>query len=271
MKHYLFDPQISFNGQHPLAEIQLDRTQAYLRDHDVGTPLFGTAMSVEAISESAAALLGAIPRRISKLVSGEDCLVENDKMLTCRLEGIKAGIRCGLQDRGRSVFCCDVYFDTPAFPPVQKKAQVENRTVEAAVIYGSFFHGPAFQVVKRAWISQQSIIAEMQPKLPTLLDTISCNTAIPARVLECCLQTSGLWHAAFRKSMSVPLSIDQIEIYQPFITAEIWAKATESKNGTNITAYTEAGEPVLSVIGYRTKPMPYSYSADFDRLCQSFH
>ena len=269
MNEYLFDPEIVLSGPVPTARIRLDPRQPYLSHHDVGTPLLGTAMSLEAMAESAAALCGKRPTRITQVVSGADCLVPEQKTLRCTLESDGSCIRAALLDGDGVVFTCVVHFD-PLVPPAKKRRPaICNPTVAGDVIYACFFHGPAFQVVERAWLSGSGLASEMHVPLPPLLCGRPYGTVLPVRTLEFCLQSSGLLDAASRKYMSVPLGIGGIELYCPDTRDGLWAVAEINGPGSDICAYDGQGEPVLAVWDYRTKPMPYE-SKGFSRLCRSF-
>ena len=269
MNEYLFDPQITLGGSGPTARIRLDPWQPYLSDHDVGMPLLGTAMSLEAMAECAAALCGKRPRRITDVKSGADCLVPEAKTLACALESDGSRIRAALLDGDSLVCACVLHFDPPAPPPARARPAIRRMAVSGDVVYGCFFHGPAFQVVERAWVSGSGLAAEMRAPLPPLFRGRPYGTVLPVRALEFCLQSSGLLDAASRKYMSVPLGIGGIELYCPDACDGLWAAAEFNGPGSDICAYDRSGAPVLAVKDYRTKPMPYE-SKGFSRLCRSF-
>lgn len=263
MDNTLFDLKAAGGG----AEISIDPAQPYLRDHDVGVPLFGTVLSLEAMAESVRLLFGKTPCLITDVTAGEDCLVPHPKALRCTVGTEAAGpVRSVLTDGGRLVFQADMDFSPPAPPAPRERPCLRRTPVDGETVYRCFFHGPSLRVVGQACSWDGMMTAELAQNLPPLTGDGRCATLIPMRIIEFCLQTSGLLDAAFHHHMSVPLSIARIELYRPRHLNGVWSLARAGGAGTDIRAYNSDGQPVLSVLGYRTKPMPYA-SHDFDALC----
>lgn len=262
MDKYLFD---LFRGE-GCAEISVDPAQPYLRDHDVGVPLFGTVLSLEAMSESVHLLLGKLPRLITGVTAGSDCLISRPKSLRCAVGAGAGPVHTVLTDGADLIFQADMDFLSPPAPPPQSSPVLLRTPADSSMIYRCFFHGPSLRVVACACPWNGCMTARFASALPPLTGDGRLNTLIPMRLIEFCLQTSGLLDAAFRQEMSVPLSIARIELYQPAHINGVWSLARYGAAGTDIRAYNDDGEPVLSVLGYRTKPMPYA-SPGFDALC----
>lgn len=241
----------------PLAAVvTADPKQPYLAHHDVGVPLLGTVMSLEAMAECAACLWGKAPRQLSGITAGKDCLVRKKKELSVSLRCCGSGLLAALSDGESPVFSCDISFDAPELPP-QKNCPPEEPGVTAEAIYRCFFHGPAFRVVERAHLRGDALIARFCPTVPPLTLETTRSSVLPVRIMEFCLQSAGLLDIGLRRYLSVPLSIGQVLLYGEKDLTGLWAEAVHSGPGTDIHAFNRYGRPVLSVLDYRTKPMPY--------------
>lgn len=251
------------------ALVTLDPDQPYLRDHDVGTPLLGTVMSLEAMAEAALFLTGRSPLRLWQITAGEDCLVSAPRTLRCALEEAGGVVRASLLDGSAPVFACLMSFDPPVPPaPVLPEGEA-GPEIGAEQVYRCFFHGSAFRVIAAARTAGEGLTARMNAALPALRTDRLCEEVLPVRAVEFCLQSSGLLDAAFRRYMSVPRSVGCIELYRPGRTGpalESLARFTDG--GNDIVAFDPSGAPVLAVRDYRTKPMPYG-APGFDHLCEA--
>lgn len=259
---------ISSEGTSNCVSLRADPAQPYLADHDIGTPLLGTVMSIEAIAESLYALFGKTPSRISNIIAGSDCLVAESKTLLCSFEPSRDSFQAHLTDGDIPVFSCSLELEKNPVPNFEIPS-CKKLIVPSTDIYRSFFHGPAFQVVESASLIDNMLIATLASPLPLLNLNPCCRPILPVQVIECCLQTAGLLDAALHNRFSVPLSIGDIRLYNTKEQAEIRTVARAGHVGTDIHAVNNFGEVVLSVLGYRTKPMPYG-NAVLNDLHQAF-
>lgn len=248
-------------------EFPLDPEQPYLAHHDVGTPLLGTVMSLEAMAECAMSRTGKVPRQIFRVLAGEDCLVPGTKSLHCRLTPEQTAVHADLTDAGKPVFSCDFSFEQGTCAGIIGPSPA--RGADRYIIYDCFFHGPAFQVVEQAWLNGDRMFARCCSHLPALTCGGTKKEVLPVRAMEFCLQTAGLLDAALRRRMSVPRSIGEIRLYNTEDLSGLWACASFGAGGADIHAYNSLGEAVLSVLDYQTRPMP-AKGQPFERLCSSF-
>lgn len=262
MRENLFE----LNTDGAAAQVWIDPGQPYLRDHDVGQPLFGTALSLEAMAESVQFLQGRVPRRISHVTAGSDCLVSHPMALRCDVKDEGASVQTVLTAGDHLVFRAVMDFSDPMPPKSQQKPAFGQTSTAGESIYRCFFHGPSLRVAARACLWGEAMAVEMAADLPPLVESVRREPLIPMRIIELCLQSAGLLDAATRHCMSVPLSVGMIELYRPVHLDGIWSLAEYSGMGADIRAYNADGQPVLSVLDYRTKPMPYA-SRDFEGLC----
>lgn len=251
------------------ATVSANPDQPYLAHHDVGVPLLGTVMSLEAMAECTAHFCGRIPKRIAAVAAGQDCLVPAAKDLLFTAEAYGDAFHTCLADGTDRLFSCAFSFVPPAVPSLQVPPAGEF-PVTAGTIYSCFFHGPAFQVVDGAQLSGDILISRFNPSIPPLTLDPSRTSVLPVRTIEFCLQTAGLLDIALCRYLSVPLSIGEVRLYDADDVAGLWAQAKKNGLGTDIHAFNSSGQAVLSVLDYRTKPMPYE-SRELDELHQSFH
>ena len=80
--------------------------------------------------------------------------------------------------------------------------------VDAAQIYRIYFHGPAYQVLERAWWDGTRIIGEMAADLPANHEPPEQPTLMAPRLIELCFQTAGIWEMGTTSRMGLPMHIN---------------------------------------------------------------
>ncbi len=60
-------------------------------------------------------------------------------------------------------------------------------------VYGVYFHGPAYQVLDRAWRDDGHVVGRLAGELPDDHDPASQPTELAPRLIELCFQTAGVW------------------------------------------------------------------------------
>ena len=83
--------------------------------------------------------------------------------------------------------------------------------MEASDIYRVYFHGPAYQVLERAWRDGNRIVGLMAKEFAQLI-TIrqSKPTLVAPRLIELCFQTAGLWEMSVQGRMGLPQHVDEV-------------------------------------------------------------
>ena len=138
--------------------------------------------------------------------------------------------------------------------------------VDATQIYRIYFHGPAYQVVERAWWDGERIIGEMSPHLPENHQPSAKPTVIGPRLIELCFQTAGVWQMAALGRMGLPWKVHQVTTS----TApepngnKLYAMVTPHPDqGTFDAEVVDAsGNRYLRLDGYRTVDLPDSVDAE---------
>ncbi len=82
--------------------------------------------------------------------------------------------------------------------------------VEAAQIYRIYFHGPAYQVLERAWWDGERMIGEMARALPGNHQPSDRPTLMAPRLIELCFQTAGIWEMGAHSRMGLPQHVQHV-------------------------------------------------------------
>jgi hypothetical protein len=88
----------------------------------------------------------------------------------------------------------------------------EGPAIEATDIYRLYFHGPAYQVLKRAWWDGTQIVGLMNANLPTNHQPADRPLTIAPRLIELCFQAAGLWEMGIQGRMGLPRHIDRVRV-----------------------------------------------------------
>jgi malonyl CoA-acyl carrier protein transacylase len=275
------------------ATIQTDldpAVQAFLYDHQIdGTPVLPGVMGVEAFAEAATSLLPGWnidcmedvnflapfkfyrgePRKLTIEVSlspdGEmllgDCRLTGSRVLSNHTE---AQVTTHFTSRLRATRRPGVP-GTAAVP-----APPNGAVVEAADIYRVYFHGPAYQVVRRAWLDGSRIVGEMAGELPPNHRPDDRPTVLDPRVIELCFQTAGLWEIAAHNRMGLPYHIDRIRFHgRP--GGPLFAVVTPRGDGFDAVVVDRAGNLFVELTGYRTAALPDPVNAEPLRALMAVH
>jgi hypothetical protein len=142
----------------------------------------------------------------------------------------------------------------------QERAEVPGRPAVPAPavthddIYRVFFHGPAYQVVDKAWHRGPDAVASLARQLPPGHTPGTVRTATEPRLAEACFQTAGLWEIGHDGHMALPAHADRVSMpHRPAPGAELFAVAHPADDGSFDCQVVDGdGEVVLRVNGYRT-------------------
>jgi NAD(P)-dependent dehydrogenase (short-subunit alcohol dehydrogenase family) len=86
----------------------------------------------------------------------------------------------------------------------------------AADIYRIYFHGPAYRVIRNAWIEAGAgVSGRMADRLPPNHDPASLPLLAAPRHVEACFQTAGLHELATAGTLGLPLSVARIRTFAP--------------------------------------------------------
>ena len=138
--------------------------------------------------------------------------------------------------------------------------------IDAGEIYRVYFHGPAYQVLKRAWWDESGAVGEMATGLPDNHHPSDQPLAMAPRLVELCFQTAGLWEIAVQHRLGLPRRVDRVSLYRTPDAAAgpLFAVVTPNQVAGSFDAdvVDRDGRRYLHVSGYRT----VAFREDVDAL-----
>jgi len=260
--------------------------QPFLYDHRIdGTPVLPGVMGIEAFAEAALCMhpgwsVEAIEEvnflAPFKFYRDEPRTVfiqahfypQGDRLVAdCRLVGRR---KLPNQDQPQETIHFTARVRVSKQPP-QAFAGVPLRMssegiVDAAMIYRIYFHGPAYQVLDRAWRDGEMIVGQMSVDLPSDHNPSQGPTLIGPRLIELCFQTAGLLEISEHNRMGLPLYVQQLSWSRAPELAEgpLFAIVTPDSAGEKFDAEVvdTQGNRYLRLTGYRTVTLPDSVDAE---------
>jgi len=128
--------------------------------------------------------------------------------------------------------------------------------MEAADIYRVYFHGPAYQVLERAWRDGDRIIGQMARSLPDHHEPPERSTLVAPRLIELCFQTAGLWEMSEQGRMGLPQRVHQVSVRPEPELADggFYAVVTPNPDHGSFDAEVvdTSGNRYVSLAGYQT-------------------
>jgi hypothetical protein len=150
----------------------------------------------------------------------------------------------------------------PASPKVAfQKPAVKALDVGHAAIYSVYFHGPAYQVLERAAVEGDRVVALMAGRLPPNAKPAQAEALVAPRLLELCFQAAGLWLLAKKQTMGLPTALERATVYRPEPTTAdkrlyVTVEARAGGEAFDARVVDEKGLVHAEVIGYRTVALP---------------
>jgi acyl transferase domain-containing protein/NAD(P)-dependent dehydrogenase (short-subunit alcohol dehydrogenase family)/acyl carrier protein len=138
--------------------------------------------------------------------------------------------------------------------------------IEAADIYRLYFHGPAYQVVERAWWNGKRIVALMANDLPSNHRPAELSTLMAPRLIELCFQAAGIWEMGVQGRLGLPQHIDHVSLLRRPELAEgrLYAEVTPNPGRGNfdVQVVDATGNRYVQLNGYRTVAVPNAIDAE---------
>jgi acyl transferase domain-containing protein/acyl carrier protein/NAD(P)-dependent dehydrogenase (short-subunit alcohol dehydrogenase family) len=254
--------------------------QPFLNDHQIeGTPVLPGVMGIEAFAEAALALLPgwhvesvedvnflapfkfyrSEPRALQIETqihpSGEKLLAD------CRLIGHRS-LPNQAVPQPTTHFTARVRLakQRTQAPSVLALGKPEGHLIEAADIYRLYFHGPAYQVIEKAWWDGTRLIGLMATNLPPNHHPPGLSTVVEPRLIELCFQTAGIWELGVQGRMGLPQHVRQLSLYRTPAPADgrLYAILTpdHAQRGFDIHVADAKNNCILRLTGYQTVPLP---------------
>jgi acyl transferase domain-containing protein/NAD(P)-dependent dehydrogenase (short-subunit alcohol dehydrogenase family)/acyl carrier protein len=268
---------LGMNGELRLETMLDPAQQPFLHDHRIeGTPILPGVMGIEAFAEAATAVLPewtidavedvtfSAPfkfyRDEARLVTVLATLAAegDDIVAECRLTGSRK-LPNGVEPKETIYFTGRVRLTKR---PPQVLAREAPKDIGTALgsedIYRIYFHGPAYQVLKRVWIMGKQMRGLMATGLSANHHPQHLTTKMAPREIELCFQTASLWQMSVDKVMGLPQHVEAVRLYkQPDAAREMYAIVSRRSDGAfDVEVVDEAGSVYLQLEGYRTIAMP---------------
>ncbi len=257
--------------------------QPFLHDHQIdGTPVLPGVMGVEAFAEAALALLPGwhvealenvnflapfkFYRKEPRALTLEAAIhPQRDNLTllaTCRLTGSRA-LPNQAEPQVTTHFTAQVRLtkQAPKVFSVPAPGLPKGHIIEAADIYRLYFHGPAYQVVERAWWDGRRVVGLLANSLPVNHLPSELPTLMAPRLIELCFQTAGVWEMGTQGRMGLPQHIDRVSssIGAPESAGtRLYAMVTPdpSRGSFDAEVVDAKGNCYLQLDGYRTIEVP---------------
>jgi NAD(P)-dependent dehydrogenase (short-subunit alcohol dehydrogenase family) len=271
-------------------ETTLDPTeQPFLFDHQIDeTPVLPGVMGTEAFAQVASVLC---PDLQLAAVEEESFLAPfkffRNKPTTLHLSGVArpAGdgevlvattLRSVIQPKPELPAQERVHFrgwvrmakKAPARPTVKfKKPTLKSLDIGQEAVYRAYFHGPAYQVIDRARVDEDSVVALFARDLPPNAAPKNADTVSAPRLLELLFQAAGLWLLVQRETMALPTSLDRaVFVRRTEVPKEsrLYATVEVQDDGRAFDALVvdEKGRVYVELLGYRTVALPERRTID---------
>jgi NAD(P)-dependent dehydrogenase (short-subunit alcohol dehydrogenase family)/acyl carrier protein len=258
--------------------------QAFLHDHRIdGTPVLPGVMGIEAFTEVAALPLpGWRPVEVTGVEFLAPCKFYRDEprtvtvTATYRRDGDDLVAHCRLTASRQLPNQPEPQVTTHFTGNVRlARVPVADMVAEAAPkgngagvgkqdIYGVYFHGPAFQVLDRAWLGDQGLVGLYANGLP--VDHVPADRleVSSPRLIELVFQTAGVWEIGHDGRFGLPRHVDRIVLHQELGAphGRVAARVTTSDGGFGAQVVDENGVVLLELSGYHTVELPGGVDPD---------
>jgi len=255
--------------------------QPFLHDHQIdGTPVLPGVMGIEAFAEAALCLLpGWHIEAIEevnflapfKFYRGEPRLItvetvihpDGDALIAdCQLLG-RRSLPNQTEPQRTTHFTARVRLTDgqPGLVTVPPLSAPDGHAIEADDIYRLYFHGPAYQVIERAWWDGKRITGLLANKLPDNHHPSELPTLVAPRLIELCFQTAGVWEMGAQGRMGLPQHIDYVSLSKVAsepVESRLYAVVTPNlQEGSFDAEVVDAkGNCYLRLGAYRTVTVP---------------
>ncbi len=253
--------------------------QPFLHDHQIeGTPVLPGVMGVEAFAEAALCLLpGWHVQAVEdidflapfKFYRGEPRQLQVETRIHPHAEALVADCKLighrslpNQTEPQRTVHFTGRVRLTKQNKTLSPNAlgTPEGHTVEAADIYRLYFHGPAYQVVEKAWWDGHRVVGLLSNNLPANHNPSALATVAEPRLIELCFQTAGVWELGVQSRMGLPRHVRNVSFDGRTATGvgRMYAVVTPDEvHGTFDADVLDAkGNCYLRLTGYQTVALP---------------
>jgi NAD(P)-dependent dehydrogenase (short-subunit alcohol dehydrogenase family)/3-hydroxymyristoyl/3-hydroxydecanoyl-(acyl carrier protein) dehydratase len=254
--------------------------QPFLHDHQIdGTPVLPGVMGIEAFAEAALRLLPGwqvesiesvnflapfkFYRGEARAVEIETCIhpLGDELVANCKLIGHRS-LPNQTEPQRTIHFTARVRLakQRKEAPAVHALGTPEGHVIDAAHIYRLYFHGPAYQVIEKAWWDGKRVVGMMAKDLPNNHHPSDLPTVVSPRLVELCFQTAGVWELGVDSRMGLPQHVRELGLYRAPTSADGRFYAVVTRNEVQGTFDAEVldtkGDCYLRLTGYQTVALP---------------
>jgi hypothetical protein len=267
---------VSANGEIRVLT-ELDPTaQPFLNDHRIdGTPVLPGVMGIEGFAEAAHVLapgwhVASVedvellapfkfyrdePRTLeltARVADGGDGTLVAD----CRLIGRRTVKGAGEQETLHFTGRARLTRDAPDAPTAETPAASKDG-VDREAVYKVYFHGPAYQVLERAWRDDGHVVGSFAADLPADHGPGERDTEFVPRLIELCFQTAGVFELGTEGRMALPTHVDRVTRYAGAdAPGRLYALVSHRPDGVDAEVVDEDGRVRIRLEGYRTTELP---------------
>ena len=254
--------------------------QPFLYDHKIdGTAVLPGVMGIEAFAEAAAALL---PDSHVKAIENVSFLApfkfyrnepralrietqihpaKEGLLADCRLIGVRS-LPNQTEPRTTTHFTAQVRLanDSTSDELLPISFRPEGSPIDASDIYSVYFHGPAYQVIEKAWWNGNQVVAQFATTLPANHQPSELPTIVAPRLIELCFQAAGLWEMGVLGHMGLPHQVRELRVLRDpnLATGKLYALVTPNQASQTFDAHIldAKGNRYLHLSGYQTVELP---------------
>ena len=140
---------------------------------------------------------------------------------------------------------------------VEKKGPDELVRAAAAL----YLHGPAYQVIERARVSEHECVALMAHNLGPNTEPATAESIMAPRLVELCFQAAALWNTKVKNAMALPLGFETVTVYRQPQEAEgrrLYCVCKTNNDGETFDAEVvdETGNVFVNLKSYLTVARP---------------
>ena len=130
-----------------------------------------------------------------------------------------------------------------------------------------YFHGPAYQVLDRAWRDGNQAVGLYSTTLPADHRPAGRTELASPRLIELFFQTAGMWEIGRNNRFGLPRHVDRVVLYGArdtldTSTTRAVAMVEEGEGDFGGRLVDDAGNLLLEVHGYRTIELPGGVDPD---------
>jgi hypothetical protein len=143
----------------------------------------------------------------------------------------------------------------PQAVTVAAPGALPEKAIEAADIYRIYFHGPAYQVIGRAWRDGKQMIGQLAQGLPNNHQPSEWPAVTAPRLIELCFQTAGLLEMTGEGRFGLPQHVDRVCVWSApgLADAQLYAVVTPSAGGGfDAEVVDTRGTRYVQLSGYHT-------------------